>query len=81
LVHGDGASAQGNWRVQVAGTGLAGAPLQLRLDLPDRLIEVVDQEIKECGQTTGLHLGDDLECHLTPVKFINNFHAGHMSLL
>jgi hypothetical protein len=81
LVHGDGASAQGNWGVQVAGAGLAGAPLQLCLDLPDCLIEVVDQEIKKCCQTTGLHLGDDLECHLAPVKFINNFHAGHMSLL
>jgi hypothetical protein len=81
LVHGDGAAVQGNWRVQVAGAGLAGTVLQPRLDLPDRVIEVVDQEIEERCQTAGLHLGDDLECRLAPVKFINNFHAGHMSLL
>jgi hypothetical protein len=81
LVHSDGTSVQGNWGVQVAGASLAGAPLQLRLDLPDRLVEVIDQKIEECGQTTGLHLGDDLECYLAPVKFINNIHAGHTSLL
>jgi hypothetical protein len=81
LVHGDGASVQGHWGVQVVGSGLAGALLQLRLDLPDRVIEVIDQEIEERCQTTGLHFGDDLECRLAPVKLINNLHARHMPLL
>jgi hypothetical protein len=81
LVHGDGASVQGHWGVQVVGSGLAGALLQLRLDLPDRVIEVVDQEIEECCQTAGLHLGDDLECRLTPIKFVNQFPRGHIPLL
>jgi hypothetical protein len=35
LVHGDGASAQGNWSVRIVVPGLAGALLQLHLDLPD----------------------------------------------
>jgi hypothetical protein len=61
--------------------GLAGTLLQLRLDLPDRVIQVLDQELEERGQTAGLHFGDDLECRLAPVKLINNLHAGHMPLL
>jgi hypothetical protein len=81
LVHGDGASAQGNWSVQIAGLSLAGALPQLRLHLPDCTIEVLNEEIEECCQTAGLHLSDHLQCGLAPVKFINNFHAGHMSLL
>jgi hypothetical protein len=81
LVQGDGASVQVNRGVQVAGSGLAGALLQLRLDLPDRVIEVIDQEIEERCQTVGLHFGDDLECRLAPVKLINNLHARHMPLL
>jgi hypothetical protein len=81
LVHGDGAAAQGDWGVQIVVPGLAGALLQLHLDLPDCAVQVVDQEIEEGGYTVGLHLGDDLECDLAPVKFINNFHAGHMSFL
>jgi hypothetical protein len=28
-----------------------------------------------------MHLSDDLEGRLAPVKFINNAHAGHMPLL
>jgi hypothetical protein len=81
LVHGDGASVQGHWGVQVAGSGLAGALLQVRLDLPNRVIEVIDQEIEERCHTAGLHFGDDLECCLAPVKLINNLHARHMPLL
>jgi hypothetical protein len=42
---------------------------------------VLNQEIEECCQTVGLHLRDDLEGCLAPVKFINNLHAGHMPLL
>jgi hypothetical protein len=61
--------------------GLAGAPLQLHLDLPDGAIEVLDQEIEECCHAAGLHFGDDLERGLAPVKFINNFHARHRPLL
>jgi len=81
LVHGDGASVQGHWGVQVAGVGLAGALPQLRLDLPDGAIQVLDQEIEERFQTAGLHFGDDLECRLAPVKLINNLHVRHMPLL
>jgi hypothetical protein len=81
LVHGDSASAQGNWSIQVAGPSLAGTLPQLCLHLPDCTIEVFNQEIEECCQTVGLHLSNDLEGCLAPVKFINNLHAGHMSLL
>jgi hypothetical protein len=81
LVHGDGASVQAHWGLQVVGSGLAGALLQLHLDLSDGGIEVIDQEIKECCQTVGLHFGDDLECRLAPIKLINNLHARHMPLL
>jgi|SRR6266852_72484 len=81
LAHGDGASVQGDWGVHIVEPALAGALPQLRLDLPDRAIQVIDQEIEECCQTAGLHLGDDLECCLASVKFVNNFHAGHISLL
>jgi hypothetical protein len=61
--------------------GLAGALLQLHLDLPDGAIEVLDQEIEECCHTAGLHFGDDLECSLASVKFINNLHVRHRPLL
>jgi hypothetical protein len=61
--------------------GLAGAPLQLHLDLADGAIEVLDQEIEEGCHAVGLHFGDDLECGLAPVKFINNFYARHTPLL
>jgi hypothetical protein len=81
LVHGDGAAAQGDWGVQIVVPGLAGALLQLHLDLPDCAVQVVDQEIEEGCHTAGLHFGDDLECRLAPVKLINNLHARHMPLL
>jgi hypothetical protein len=81
LVHSDGASTQGDWGVQIMVPGLAGALLQLHLDLPDCAIEVVDQEIEECCHTAGLHFGDDLECSLTSIKFINNLHVRHKPLL
>jgi hypothetical protein len=73
-MQGDG----GGW---VVGLDLAGALLQLRLHLPDRVIQVINQEIEECCQTVGLHLSDDLECCFAPVEFSNNFHIGHMPLL
>jgi hypothetical protein len=72
---------QGHWSVQVPGARLAGALLQLRLDLPDRVVEVIDQEIEERCQTAGLHFGDDLEGRLASIKLINNLHARHMPLL
>jgi hypothetical protein len=77
LVHGDGASAQGDWGFQIVVPGLAGALSQLHLDVPDGGVQVLDQEIEECCHTVRLHFGDDLECSLAPVKFINNFHVRH----
>src|SRR5438445_13663340 len=80
-VHGDGAPAQGDWGGKVVMPALAGTLLQLRLDLPDRVIQALEQEVEERCQAAGLHLGDDLECRLASIKFINNLHAGHMPLL
>jgi hypothetical protein len=42
LAHGEGAPTQGGWAVQIAGLGLAGALLQVRLDLPDRVIQTLE---------------------------------------
>jgi hypothetical protein len=81
LVHSDGAAVQGDWSVQVIGLGRAGALTQMCLDLPDRVIQVLDQEIKKGCQTAGLHFGDDLECGFASIKLINNLHAGHRYLL
>src|SRR6266568_6371575 len=81
LVHGDGAATQGNWGVQIVVPGLAGALLQLHLDLPDGAVQVLDQEIEECFQTAGLHFGNDLERGLALIKFINNLHVRHRPLL
>jgi len=60
---------------------LAGALLDVRLDLPNCVIQALEQEIEQCCQTVGLHLGDDLECCLTPIKFVNQFPRGHIPLL
>jgi len=60
---------------------LTGALLDVRLDLPDCVIQALEQEIEQCGQTIGLHLGDDLERCLTPIKFVNQFPRGHIPLL
>jgi hypothetical protein len=81
LVHGDGAPAQGDWGVQVTRPGLASTLLQLCLDLPDRIIQAVEQEIEERCQTAGLHLGDNLERCLAPVKFSNDLRARSIPLL
>ena len=72
---------QGDGRDQVVMPGLAGTLLELRLDLSNRGIQALEQEIEERCQTAGLHLGDDLECGLAAIEFINNLHAGHMPLL
>jgi hypothetical protein len=81
LVHTDGASVQGHWSVQITGLGRAGALTKLRLDLPDRAIQILDQEIKKCGQPPGLHFGDDLECGFASIKLVNNLHVRHVHLL
>jgi len=51
------------------------------LDLADGVIEALDQELEERGQFVGLHLGDDLECRLAPVKFVNQWHRSHRAFL
>jgi hypothetical protein len=68
---------QGDWSIRVVGLVRAGALTQLCLDLPDGVIQVLDQEIKQGCQTAGLHFGDDLEGGFASIKLINNLHAGH----
>jgi len=51
------------------------------LDLPDRVIQALEQEIEQCCHAVVLHLGDDLECRLTPIQFVNQFPRGHIPLL
>jgi hypothetical protein len=60
---------------------LAGALLYVRLDLPNRVIQTFEQEIEQYCQAVGLHLGDDLECRLTPIQFVDQFPRGHIPLL
>ena len=67
--------------IRVAWLVLAGTLLYVRLDLPNRVIQALEQEIEQCCQAIGLHLGDDLEGRLTPIKFVNQFPRGHSPLL
>jgi hypothetical protein len=60
---------------------LASALLYVRLDLPDRVIQALEQEIEQGCQAIALHLGDDLESRLTPIEFVNQFSRGHIPLL
>jgi hypothetical protein len=81
LIHSDGASVQWHWSVQVGGSGWTSALTKLCLDLPNRAIQVLDQEIKKCFQTPGLHFRDDLKGGLASIKLVNNLHARHICLL
>jgi hypothetical protein len=79
FVHGEGAPAQGDWGIiWVAGQVLAGALLEVRLDLPDRVIQALEQELEQDRHAVGLHLSDDLECRLTPIQFVDQFPRGHI---
>jgi len=60
---------------------LTGALLYVHLNLPNRVIQALEQEIEQGCQAVVLHLGDDLECRLAPIKFVNQFPRGHIPLL
>jgi hypothetical protein len=71
FVHGEGTPAQRDRGIRVARQVLAGALLYVCLDVPDRVIQALDQKIEQCCQAIGLHFSNDLECRLTPIKFVN----------
>jgi len=55
--------------------------VQLGLDLADGVLQPPQQEIKDAGETVGLHFGNILEGDLASIEVVNHVHHGHTSLL
>jgi hypothetical protein len=54
---------------------------QLGVDLPDGVLQPLQQELKNDGETVGRHLGNILEGDLAAIEVVNYVHHGHRALL
>ena len=54
---------------------------QLGRGLPNGVLQLLQQEIKDDGETGGLPLGNILERNLTPIEVVNHGVHGHTALL
>jgi len=61
--------------------GLACALAQLGVDLSDRVIQPLQQELQHGGETVGLHLSNALKGNLASIEVLNHWHRGHTSFL
>jgi hypothetical protein len=63
------------------GGGLAGALAQLGVDLPDSVIQPLQQDLKDGSEIVGLHFGNTLEGNFASIEVLNHWHRGHKPLL
>ena len=63
------------------GVARALALAQLGVGVPDGGIQPLQQEIKDTGETVGLHLDHMLESNLASVEVVNHGECGHTPLL
>jgi hypothetical protein len=63
------------------GGTLARALAQLGLSLPNGVLQRLQQELQDDGETGGLPLSNILERHLTPIEVVNHRVHGHTALL
>jgi len=54
---------------------------QLGMGLPDGIIQPLQQDLQDGGETVGLHLGNILEGDLALIEGVNHGHRGHKLLL
>jgi hypothetical protein len=54
---------------------------QLSLDLPDGVLQPLQQELKDSGETVALHVGNILEGDLAAIEVVNHVHHDHRALL
>jgi hypothetical protein len=61
--------------------GLACALAQLGVDLPDGVIQPLQQDLQDSGETVRLHLGNPLQGDLASIEVLNHWPHGHTLLL
>jgi hypothetical protein len=54
---------------------------QLGVDLPDGVLQPLQQEFQDGGETVGRHLGNILKGDLAAIEVVNHVYHGHTSLL
>jgi len=59
---------------------VACALAQLGVDLPDGVIQPLQQDLQDDGETVGLPLGNPLEGDLASIEVVNHWHHGHKPL-
>ena len=79
--HGEATPGHRDGRLTSMGVDRAQTLAQLGLDLPDGVLQPLQQELKDGGETVGLHLGNILEGDLASIEVVNYVHHGHTSLL
>jgi len=50
------------------------------VDLPDGVIQPLQQDLQDDGETVGLPLGNQLEGDLASIEVVNHWHHGHKPL-